>query len=104
MHAVLITFKSEAGLADLKQPFTDYAVALRDVDGPISKTWIRDGDVLGGFHVFASEADAQRYLGSEMVAGLTSNEAFSGWEINHYDVLDEFSRITGSPQAALVRR
>ena len=29
MHAVLITFTSSASLDDLKEPFTDYANALR---------------------------------------------------------------------------
>jgi hypothetical protein len=35
-----------------------------------------------------------------MAAGLRSNPAFSDFEIRHFDVLDELSAITGSPQAA----
>ena len=101
MHAVLITFRSEASREDLIGPFTDYANALTGVDGLVSKTWIADGDVLGGFHIFTSRQAADVYLGSEMVAGLTSNPAFSGFEISHYEVLDALSRITGSPSGAL---
>jgi hypothetical protein len=56
---------------------------------------------VGGFHIFTSRQAADVYLGSEMVAGLTSNPAFSGFEISHYEVLDELSRITGSPSGAL---
>jgi len=97
MHAVLITFRSAAGLEDLAGPFTDYANAMREVRGLVSKTWISDGEVVGGFHIFTSRQAADTYLGSEMVAGLTSNPAFSGFEIRHFDVLDELSRITGSP-------
>jgi hypothetical protein len=103
MHAVLITFTSSASLGDLKAPFTDYANALRAVEGLVSKTWIREGPTLGGFHLFTRRTDAENYLNSEMVAGLTSNPAFSDFQIRHFDVLEEFSAITGSPQAALAR-
>ena len=64
---------------------------------------IADGEVVGGFHIFESRQAADVYLGSEMVAGLTSNPAFSGFEISHYEVLEELSRITGSPSGALAR-
>jgi hypothetical protein len=103
MHAVLITFTSSASLDDLKGPFTDYANALRAMQGLIAKTWTREGSTLGGFHIFASRQDAENYLNSEMVAGLTSNPAFSDFQIRHFDVLEELSAITGSPQAALAR-
>jgi hypothetical protein len=103
MHAMLITFTSSASLDDLKAPFTDYANALRAIQGLIAKTWIRDGSTLGGFHVFATQRDADNYLNSEMVVGLTSNPAFSDFQIRHFDVLEELSAITGSPQAALAR-
>jgi len=99
MHAMLITFTSSASLAELKGPFTDYAHALRGMSGLVAKTWIRDGSTLGGFHIFADKAAAENYLKSEMVAGLTANPAFSDFQIRHFDVLDELSAITGSPQA-----
>ncbi len=102
MHAVLITFRSSATLEDLREPFTDYAHALCNVEGLVAKTWIRDGETLGGFHVFTTRTASEAYLGSEMVAGLTSNPAFHGFEIRHYEVLDALSAITGSPQQALV--
>jgi hypothetical protein len=103
MHAVLITFTSSANLDDLKAPFTDYANALKGVEGLVSKTWIREGSTLGGFHIFATRQNAENYLNSEMVAGLTSNPAFSDFQIRHFDVLEELSAVTGSPQAALAR-
>lgn len=103
MHAVLITFTSSASVDDLKGPFTDYGHALRGVNGLVAKTWIRDGSTLGGFYIFASHQDAENYLSSQMVAGLTSNPAFSNFQVRHFEVLDEFSAITGSPQAALAK-
>ncbi len=101
MHAVLITFHSSVPAEDLAEPFTAYAEQMRSVHGLVAKTWIRDGETLGGFHVFSTKADADRYLGSEMVAGLTSNEAFEDFTISRYDVLDGLSSITGTPTKAL---
>ncbi len=101
MHAMLITFESTADLDDLKGPFTDYANALQGVVGLVCKTWIRDGSTLGGFHIFTSREDADSYVSSDLVAGLTSNEAFSEFQIRHFDVLDELSAMTGSPEKAL---
>jgi hypothetical protein len=101
MHAVLITFTSAAPVEELAEPFAEYARALCSVEGLISKTWIRDGDIVGGFHIFTTGVAAEAYLGSEMVAGLTSNPAFSGFAIRHFDTIDELSAITGSPRVPL---
>ena len=40
-------------------------------------------------------------LNSATVAGLTANPAFSDFRIQHYSVLEELSRITGTPQVAV---
>jgi hypothetical protein len=101
MHAVLITFTTQATLDELAGPFTDYAHDLCSMDGLVSKTWIHDGNTLGGFHVFTSRAAADAYLGSDMAAGLIANPAFSDFTIHHYEILDELSAITGSPRIPL---
>jgi hypothetical protein len=101
MHAVLITFTSSADLAGLEEPFTEYAQALRTVPGLVSKTWIHDGPTLGGFHVFSTAADAERYLSSQMVADLTAIPAFSDFEIRHFEILDRLSEITGTKAVPL---
>ena len=102
MHAILVTFESAVELDDLKGPFTDYANALHGMGGLVCKTWIRDGSTLGGFHIFTNREAADAYLGSDLAAGLMANEAFSEFQIRHFDVLDEFSAITGSPEKTLV--
>jgi hypothetical protein len=102
MHAVLITFQSTASLDDLVGPFTDYAHSLGAVPGLVAKTWLRDGATLGGFHLFAGRRDADAYLAGALVAGLTANPAFADFQIRHYDVLEDLSRITRSPQLAAV--
>jgi hypothetical protein len=102
MHALLITFESTAGLDDLKGPFTDYANALHGIEGLVCKTWIRDGATLGGFHIFTSREAVDGYLGTDLAAGLIANEAFSGFQVRQFDVLDELSALTGSPEKTLV--
>jgi len=103
MHGMLITFKSLASLDEVAQPFKEYAEALCEVPGLISKTWISDGaGRLGGFHVFESRADANTYLGGELAASLVDNPAFHEFQIDHFDVIDELSVTTGTPTAQLV--
>jgi hypothetical protein len=101
MHALLITFTSDAPIEDLAEMFKDYAHGMRSVDGLISKTWVGDGPTLGGFHIFTSREAAESYLGSTMAAGLVANPAFYDFEFRHYDVLDELSAITGTTQTPL---
>ena len=100
MHAVLITFHSTASLDDLAAQFADYARALGGVPGLVAKTWLRDGATLGGFHLFADRRAADDYLDGALVAGLTANPAFGDFQIRHYGVLEDLSRLTRSPQLA----
>lgn len=101
MHALLIRFQSTVPIGDLADPFRTYAEALCEVPGLVAKTWIKDGETLGGFHLFTSRAEADSYLGSEMVAGLTGTDGFSDFVVEHFDVLDELSRVTGTPADVL---
>ncbi len=102
MHAVLITCHSTASLDDLAAPFIDHARALGAVPGLVAKTWLRDGATLGGFHLFADRQVADDYLDGALAASLTANPAFGDFRIRHYDVLEELSRLTRSPQLAAV--
>ena len=100
MHAVLITFQSTADLDSLAGPFTDYAHALTTVPGLVTKTWLQDGSTLGGFHLFTGRAAAEIYLNGTMIAGIAANPAFGEFRIQHFNVLEELSRITGLPRLA----
>lgn len=95
MHAVLITFDCEATPEQLSGPFTDYAAALRDQSGLISKAWIVTGRGYGGFHVFSSRAAAESYLSSDLAAGLMATDGFENFTVDHYDILDDLSTMTG---------
>jgi len=94
MHAVIITFRSSLPLDQLAGPFTDFANALTSVDGFVSKTWLHDGETLGGSYVFKTEAAAKAYLASPMVAELTATEGFDDFEVLTFSVVDELTALT----------
>ena len=68
--------------------------------GPVFKARIQDGETPGGFQLFTDRQATEAYLGSEMVAGMTANAAFSGFAIRHCAVREELSGMTGSLRAA----
>ena len=104
MHAVLITYRSTAELDALVGPFTHHARAIAAVPGLVAKTWLRDGATLGGFYLFTGRAAAEAYLDGALVADLAAHPAFAQFRIRHYGVLEELSRITGSPQPVAAAR
>lgn len=95
MYGLLITFETDAALADLEAPFTEYAEALNAMPGLLNKAWLHDGRTLGGFHLFASKADADGYLGSQLAQGLMATEGFDNFEARGFEVLDGLSAMTG---------
>jgi hypothetical protein len=103
MHAVLITFTTDVDRAELAEPFDEYARALLDVRGFVAKTWLADGDVLGGFHLFESASAADDYLRGPLLASVAASSAFGNFAIRHFDVLDRLSGITNGlgPSASL---
>ena len=96
MHALFITFASQAAPESLSEPFEAYAHALHGVEGLVSKTWIADGPLVGGFYVFARAVDVDNYLSSTLWASVRTNPAFSGFEIRQFGVLDELTAVTSS--------
>lgn len=102
MHAVLITFTSSAPLETLRAPFSQYAQALTTVPGLIMKTWISDGPTIGGFHIFETPDAADGYLRSDLIATVRDNPAFSEFAVRHFDTIDDFSAVNGSPTAQAV--
>jgi quinol monooxygenase YgiN len=95
MHGVLIKFDCGASAEELEEPFTQYAQALQQQPGLINKAWIATDNGYGGFHVFADRAAADYYLGSELAAGLMATDGFDNFQVQHFDVLDKLSAMTG---------
>lgn len=101
MHGVLITFTNSAPIEDIADPLDEYCDAVREVPGLISKTWIQDGDTLGGFHVFVDKESADDYLAGELAATLMAMEPFTDFEVRHFGIFDDFSVRNGTPSAVL---
>ena len=95
MYGLLITFRTAIDLDQLEEPFTDYAHALRDMPGLISKAWLHDGDTVGGFHLFSDKTSAEAYVASELATGLRATDGFDDFEVRGFEVLDDLSASTG---------
>ncbi len=104
MHAVLITYQSAVAAEALGGALAAHARAIATAPGPVAKTLLRDGATLGGFYLFADRAAADAYLDGPLVAALAAHPAFAQFRIRHYGVLEELSRITGSPRPGAVVR
>ncbi len=98
MHAVLITFRLSAPPATLTDVFALHAEAMQAVPGLVMKTWLHDGETLGGFHLFATRETAEEYLASGLAAGLAAHPAFAARAVRHFAVLGELSHATGTPR------
>lgn len=94
MHAVIISFRSSMPAESLLDTMSATAPALLDVDGFVSKVWLRNGDTFGGSYVFDSEASATAYLESPFVAGLRDNDAFHDIDVRTFDVIEDLTAIT----------
>jgi hypothetical protein len=99
---VLITFHSDAALADLREPFLEAAPAIRDVPGLISKTWLQRGATLGGFYLFTDSGAAQAYLDGEIITSTKAMPIFSNFSVEQYEVIEEMSAITNGLGAVAV--
>ena len=95
MYALMITFRTSIPAEQLATPFEEYASALRRQPGLISKTWIRDGDTYGGFHLFDSEHAANAYVTSDLAAGLRATDGFDDFDVRGFEVLHDLSSTTG---------
>ena len=96
MHAIVVTFTSSVDPDQLQAPMAEYADQLAGVPGPIAKTWLRDGDTLGGSYLFGDRASADAYLAGPLIAGLKSAPAFGDFDVRRYDVIDELTARTWS--------
>ena len=98
MYGLLITFESDTPVADLAEPFGEYAKALNALPGLLNKAWLHDGNTLGGFHLFASKADADNYLASDLAQGLMATDGFHSFEARGFEILADLSAQTGIGQ------
>lgn len=94
---VQINFDYDSSLEELSQGSTAVAPKFLDVEGLLWKVWIGNDDKkeTGGIYLFASRAQAEKYVQGDMVAFLRKER--SNVVVKVFDVLAEPSAITKAP-------
>ena len=104
MYALPITFYAADPLDQLEASFTDHAHTLREMPGLLSNAWIRNGDNLGGFHVFADRASAEASLSSDLAGSLRATDGFDDFEVRGFDVLEQLGALDRAQRSGSARR
>jgi len=100
MRILSVRFRSSTPFKDIEASWLAMAPQFNAVAGLLAKTWIHDGDLLGGIYTFRDQASIDAYLAGPIVAGLTSDPTLSEFRLEQYDVIENLSAIThGIPVA-----
>jgi len=94
MYALHVTFTTDLPDNALRPAQRAFAEQLASVPGFLSKAWLRDGAVHGGFYLFATAADARAYIDGPLFAGL---RRFTDLTVRGYAVDTEVGALTGCP-------
>ena len=103
MRILSVRFKSSTPLKDLEAPWLELAPQFNAVPGLLSKTWIQDGDLLGGIYTFRDQASVDAYAAGPIVTAMMSDPTLSDFRLEQYDVLENLSAITRGLPAAVAR-
>ena len=84
-----IIFKYKGSRADYERIVTPAVAPLAKVEGLRWKIWIINEATheAGGIYLLADKASVQRFLTSDLVAGVTSNPAFSSFSVKQSAVM-----------------
>ncbi len=97
MDIVIVNFALE-GITeqDYETVCEQVAPAFADVEGLLSKVWLANPDTncYGGVYTFASAADADRFLASQLFADVGAHPNLVNPKVLRFGVLDEPTRIT----------
>ena len=101
MHAVFITFRSAVSPVEREDDYRQFAEALRDGAAPgfISKTWLCEGQMVGGFYQFQDRQAADSFLEGMFAAAVPTDPAVSDIRIERYDINEAMSEITNGLHA-----
>ena len=100
MHALFVTYTlRDANPAQHAELCEQLAPAVAAVSGLISKTWLTNGETgrFGGFYVFASRADFERYVASELFATLMSRSSIREMAASEFSIAEAPTALTGGP-------
>ena len=103
MRILSVRFKSSTPLKDLEPSWLEMAPRFNAVPGLLSKTWIQDGDLLGGIYTFRDQASVDAYAAGPIVTGMLSDPTLSEFRLEQYDVLENLSATTHGIPVAVAR-
>ena len=103
MRILSVRFKSATRFKDLEASWLELAPQFNAVPGLLSKTWIQDGDLLGGIYTFRDQASIDAYAAGPIVTSMMSDPTLSDFRLEQYDVLEELSAITHGIPLAVAR-
>lgn len=105
MHAFLCKFHTEVPIPQLAQGLKEKMGLLISAEGLVMKTYLAvDEHNAAGFYVFTSREHADACLQGAFYDALRGNPAISNIHIQHFDVLDEPSKIFGTPMELLASK
>ncbi len=97
MHVLVINF-SLKGMTDseFRAMSDEVAPAFAAVPGLVSKTWLADAgsNTYGGVYMFASKADCDAYLASELCGVVKNHPNFASLTARDFGVLEGPSEVT----------
>jgi quinol monooxygenase YgiN len=83
------------------------APGYADIDGCISKLFVRDpddADSFGGVYVWETREAAEAYVQDGVAALLVESPQFADFEVSYLEILPGPTAVSGGPFAELVRR
>lgn len=94
-----INFKFSVPRAAYEQTVAPMAEDFAAVPGCRWKIWLMNEaeSEAGGIYLFDGEASLKAFLGSPLVAAVTSHPALSDFSVKQFDTMEAISRITRAP-------
>ena len=94
-----LNFKFSVSRAEFEQAVSPVVSQFAVVAGLRWKIWMinEEEQEAGGIYLFDDEASVKEYLAGPLVAGLTSQPAFSDISVKQFDVMEDQTAITRGP-------
>lgn len=94
-----INFKFSVPRAAYEQTVSPMASEFAAVPGCRWKIWLMNEaeNEAGGIYLFDDDASLRTYLGSPLVAAVTSHPALSDFSVKQFDTLEAVTKVTRGP-------
>lgn len=100
MHALFVTYALRDATPDQHAELCEQlAPAVAAVPGLVSKTWLANGDTgrYGGFYLFDSRADFERFVASELFDTLWTLASIRDVSASDFSIVENPTALTRGP-------